>query len=231
MALVEVSNSHAEAKITQRLDDRFNTEDDEDRKYRRVQFAERESDVVHIPRNPKGTWYSQPEYRAFRTLWRFNQLQLERAKGIGFCLELFGWNNENMENFQSFPQETRVRREKLRNIIFRHQDECRSKGLYDPDGVSILSKSVSKHDQNRALKSAAANALEAEAYREEASSQPSSPNSVAHFLFGVALNDPIDCCSGAFNWQFDKEIMNYEQHYGDLSDGESSTSSSGSDDD
>eukprot|EP00980_Cylindrotheca_fusiformis_P031094 scaffold25826_cov132-Cylindrotheca_fusiformis.AAC.2 len=197
---------------------------------RRVKFQQNLNQTVHVvPRNPREVWYKEDEYKAFKKLWRSDQLQVESEHDFGFCLELLGFQNTTMDMNQSIPKEVWLRREKLRNIVFKHQDECRLRGLYDPDGASVLSQSVSVHDLSRAQKSAAANAEEAEQYRKEISQLQSSPTSVSNFslLNMNDLSDPLECALSfsCAKWQLDSieapEIMNYQRRFED-SDAESS---------
>jgi hypothetical protein len=228
------------------LDDtnRIDNGESERQTRRRVQFEQNNNDIVHVvPRNPKEIWYNEDEYRGFKRLWRSNQVQRESGKEADFCLELLGFQNTTMETNQSFSKEAWLRRVELKQIIFKHQDECRLRGLYDPDGASVLSKSASMHDLCRALKSAAANAEEAKEYRKEISQIQSSPTSVSQFplLNMNDLADPIECALSfsCAKWQFDniegREILNYqrkfENAYEVLSEGESASSSSSDNED
>jgi hypothetical protein len=219
------------------LDDKNRIDNDESEQ-------QNNNDIVHVvPRNPKEIWYNDDEYKAFKKLWRLNQVKIKNDKEADFCLELLGFQNTTMEKHESFSKEAWLRRDKLRQIVFKHQDECRLRGLYDPDGASVLSKSVSIHDLGRALKSAAANAEEAEEYRKEISQIQSSPTSVSQFplLNMNDLADPLECALSfsCAKWQFDniegREILNYqrkfENAYAELSEGESASSSSSDNED
>lgn len=218
-------------------ENRIDNIEEPQRTRRRVQFQLDKCDVVHVvPRNPKEIWYDEDEYKSFKKLWRLSQAQIENDKDSGFCLELLGFQNTTMEMHQSFSKEAWLRRDKLRQKVLKHQDECRLKGFHDPDGASVLSKSVSMHDLSRALSQAEANAEEAEEYRKEISQIQSSPTSVSNFplLNMNDLSDPLECALSlsCANWHFDniegREILNYqrkfEDAYAELSEGESVSS-------
>mmetsp|Transcript_39577 Transcript_39577/g.95677 ORF Transcript_39577/g.95677 Transcript_39577/m.95677 type:complete len:251 (-) Transcript_39577:446-1198(-) len=191
---------------------------------RKVQFGETEADVVHtFPRNPRETWYSDEEYREFKRTWKLNQMKIEDAqKELGFCFELLGLNDSSSDGaHETFAKGAWLSRARLREVVFKHQDECRSRGAHDPDEASRLSQSCSENDQTKALKAAAVNAEEAFRYRKDISALQPSPTSVSNFppLDFSSITDPLQCgiSLSCINWDFDvidgNEILNYTKKF------------------
>lgn len=186
---------------------------------RRVQFQDSGNSIVHYEQgaDKEETWYNIADYQDFKRLWKFNQLQIEKTRDV---MGLLGLNlhSDTMEAYEMFSRRAGYRRDKLRKIVLQYQDECRSQGKDDPDGASDLSKSVSMHDQGRALKLAEANAQEALEYRREKEEEEvslgwskdgpecPSPTSVVSSLLGFNLDmlDPLNCTSAlsCANWNF-----------------------------
>ena len=212
------------------------------KKVRKVQFGQTEAEVVHtFPRNPRETWYTDEEYREFKKMWKMNQMKIEDSQELGFCLELLGLKESSDGAHETFAKGAWMSRSKQKKAIFRHQDECRSNGTYDPDGTSRLSMSCSERDQNRALRAAAINAEEAFRYRKDISALQPSPTSVSNFppLDFSSISDPLQCgiSFSCVNWGFDvvdgNEILNYTKkfdRYIEPIDTESVSSAEGEDD-
>ena len=193
------------------------------KKARKVQFGQTEEDVIHtFPRNPKETWYSDEEYREFRQMWKLNQMKIEDAKQeLGFCLELMGLKDVSDGAHETFAKGAWMSRRRHRQVVFKHQEECRSQGTYDPDGASRLSMSCSEKDQTKALKAAAVNAEEAFQYRKDISALQPSPTSISNFppMDFTSIADPLQCgiSLSCVNWDFDvidgNEILNYTKKF------------------
>jgi len=191
---------------------------------RKVQFGEMNEDAVRtFPRNPKETWYSGEEYRKFKKMWKMNQTRIEETKELGFCFELLGLQDPPVGTHETFSKGAWMSRLKLREVVFQHQDECRSRGMYDADEASRLSMSCSQLDQTKALKAAAYNAEEAIEYRKYITRLPS-PTSVSNFppLDFSSISDPFQCANSlsCVNWDFDGvdggEILNYQKKFENL---------------
>ncbi|CAJ1957122.1 unnamed protein product [Cylindrotheca closterium] len=190
---------------------------------RKVQFGKTEQDVVReFPRNPRETWYSDDEYREFKRTWKINQVRIEDAQQeLGFCFELLGLQDPSDGAHETFAKGAWLSRARLRQVVFKHQDDCRSRGAYDPDGASRLSKSCSDKDQTKALKAAAVNAEAAFQYRKDISAIQPSPTSVSNFppLDFSSITDPFECgvSFSCVNWDFDvidgNEILNYTKKF------------------
>ncbi|KAL3944588.1 MAG: hypothetical protein SGBAC_001354 [Bacillariaceae sp.] len=188
----------------------------------RVQFGESEEAVVRtFPRNPRETWYSDEEYREFKRMWKMNQMKLEDAHELGFCFELLGLQESSEGAHETFAKGAWISRSRLRQVVFKHQDACRSRGAYDPDGASRLSKSCSEKDQTKALKAAAVNAEEAFQYRKDISVIQPSPTSISNFppMDFSSITDPFECgiSLSCVEWDFDvidgNEILNYTKKF------------------
>jgi hypothetical protein len=74
-----------------------------------------------------------------------------------------------MEDLQAFASEYNENRKILIKRILEHQTFCRSQGFYDPDGLGMLSKSITRCDRKTAHRAALANAFEVDGFQQEKS--------------------------------------------------------------
>eukprot|EP00539_Tryblionella_compressa_P009264 CAMPEP_0178796408 /NCGR_PEP_ID=MMETSP0745-20121128/10645_1 /TAXON_ID=913974 /ORGANISM="Nitzschia punctata, Strain CCMP561" /LENGTH=163 /DNA_ID=CAMNT_0020454869 /DNA_START=165 /DNA_END=656 /DNA_ORIENTATION=- len=94
---------------------------------------------------------------------RERQRKQQKEKQEGFRM----MHSLASEEFGMMQPEPTIYRKNLVQSILMHQAQCRAKGYCDPSGYAYLSKALSKADKKEALKVAAANAYEVQAFQQE----------------------------------------------------------------
>ena len=114
------------------------------------------------------SWYSCADILAFTANWNTKKRETETPRRKS--KHILGQRRMPlMEDLQTFGSESSENRKKLIKCILDHQTFCRSHGFSDPDGIFILSNSISRGDRKTARRSAATNAYEVAGFQKETS--------------------------------------------------------------
>ena len=148
----------------------------------KVRFKLKANKVRRLPQTPRtktDTWYGRDDYARFMLDWELDIKKHIEKQQMPSSSYLTKWLTSTVE--QNQPKEIPsleelqmiqqcqppVDRNALVQSILLHQAHCRLKGFQDPDGYSVISKSLSKGDRKMAWQLAAVNAYEVQKMLDE----------------------------------------------------------------
>jgi len=154
---------------------------DSDDTVRRVQFDDHANQTFSVARySNDDIWYTGRDYARFGDNFKHCKSESITQPKRKRSLRIGERDIPPMETYLTFgtPSARRSRRMMSKSILL-HQATCRARGYLDPDGLSLVSKALSKHNRSQAWQAAAVNAYETECFRKEERQQLSSSESVS----------------------------------------------------
>jgi len=183
---------------------------------RRVSFDERNIRTILVPTADMDVcWYNCSDILCFQMDWNSKRRETEtprKRQRSGHGMVLIGQRQMPlMEDVQTFRTESNENRRILTRKILEHQDHCRIYGGFiDPDGLCILSMTLSRSDRKMAQLSAMTNVYEVDGFRYEEEQQEMSSVSlpslfVEYYWESIHpnLDDPLSYLSKIISCQCD----------------------------
>lgn len=140
----------------------------DDRK--RVKFNLDANRTARVPKThlKDNIWYTSQDFEAFESNWK--QMNRESETPIMKKKRSLVMGKRvvpPMEDVRTFSCEAGASRRRLIRTLLEHQSSCKAQGFSDPDGYSILSKTLSLKDRKVAWEAGAVNAYEVHCFEKE----------------------------------------------------------------
>lgn len=181
---------------------------DSENHIRKVHFHDDANHTILVqPMEKLDLWYSPLDFSKFRKEYEKNEGAVMTTPRKRRRRLILGQRPTPppLEQFQTFRDKECQNRRRLVKTLLEHQELCREKGFYDPDGCYLLSKALSRNDRKFAWQAAAVNAYEVEGFRKPMHSMTLASLLTDYYWSSIHpyMNDPLSYLAKVLQCQCD----------------------------